>query len=495
MVDPAPTVPSPREAADDGAFDVERRGIDFVPPEERSARPRDVGWIWVSTFANVFTIISGALMVAVGLSFWQAVALIAAGNATVVGIGLVSLPGPRAGTASLAITRAPFGHDGNRVTAFLAWLGFIGYEAADLVVIVFAGLVLLGKVGIHETTLARCVAIAAAVAIQLPLPIYGYQAILKVFRWLAFAFVGFSIVMAVLLAPKVHPAAVHGTGGLAAWTLAAAILLANGGLGWPNASDFTRYLPRETSRRAIVGAVGLGSYLPLVGLQLMGAALATVIPGASDVVHGLPHAFPGWFLVPYLLFAIVAIYAVNTVDLYSSGLTLQALGVPLPRVAATCVDLAICVPIVTIVVFSSSFSRYYNDFLLLLIVLYAPLCAVIVVDYLLRGGVYDPVALLRGDRGVYRYARGVGARGLGALALGMAVAALCVHTPDYVGPLSHALGGADVSALAGSLVAGASYALLARRRTRADTAATLAAGRDGVALDLADELAIEHVTV
>jgi nucleobase:cation symporter-1, NCS1 family len=492
MGEPALTAPS--SPVDEGAFDIETRGIDFVPPEERTARPRDVGWLWVSTFANVFTIISGALMVTVGLSFWQAIAVIVGGNLAVVGIGLVSLPGPRAGTSALAITRAPFGHHGNRLPAFMAWLAYIGYEAWDLVVISLAALVLLSEVGIAESTLVKCVVIVVALAIQLPLPIYGYQAIVRVFRWLAVAFVGVSIVMAVLLIPKVEPSAVEAAGGLTAWTLAVAIVLANGGLGWPNASDYTRYLPRETPRRRIVGAVGFGAYLPLVGLQAMGAGLATVTPEATDIVRGLPQAFPDWFLVPYLLFAIVALYAVNTIDLYSSGLCLQAMGAPLSRVAATCVDLAICAPFVFVVVFSSDFGRYYNDFLLLLIVLYAPLCAVILTDFLLRRGVYDPVSLLRAEGSVYGYAKGIGVRGMTALVLGMAVAALCVNTPDYVGPISKALDGADVSALAGALVAGGAYALLARRRTRADTAATRAAGRDGVAHG-ADELAIEHVTV
>ncbi|HEX5147269.1 MAG TPA: cytosine permease [Conexibacter sp.] len=469
---------------------IERRGIDFVPPEERSARPRDVFWIWISTFANVFTIISGALMVAVGLSFWQAAGLIVAGNAAVLLIGVLSLAGPRAGTSSLTIARAPFGYRGNRLPALLAWLSFLGFEASDLVVIVFAALVLLGKLGIAETALVKSLVIVVAIAIQLPLPVYGYQAILRAFRVLAIAFLAISLLMAVLLAPKVEPSAVHGTGGLVPWTLALALVLANGGLGWPNASDYTRYLPRATPRRAIVRAVGLGSYVPIAGLQLMGAALATVTPGASDVIHGLPQAFPDWFTVPYLLFAIVALYAVNTVDLYSSGLTLQAAGAPLSRIAATFVDMAICVPLVFVVVFSSDFGRVYNDFLVWLIVLSAPLCAVLIADYLLRGGVYDPVALLRVDG----RARGAGWPALAALLLGMAVAALCVHTPDWVGPLAHALGGADVSALAGALVAGGGYALLGGRRARAESAATRAAGRDGVA-DAADELAIEHVTV
>jgi NCS1 family nucleobase:cation symporter-1 len=491
-----PTVEPPvLEAAEAPAFDIETRGIDFVPTDQRTARPRQLFWMWLSTQANVFTIIVGALMVEVGLNFWEAVGAIFVGNLAVVAIGLTSLPGPRAGTSSMAITRSMFGHQGNRLTAVITWFSFIGYEASDLVLIVLAALVILREVGIASSTPLKCVVIVVAVAIQLPLPVYGYQAILKVFRYLAFAFIAVSIVMAIMLVPKVNPSAVHAIGGFSPWTLAVALLLATGPLAWPNASDYSRYLPRDTPRRSILRNVSLGAYLPLVGFELLGAALATVTPNASDIVNGLPHAFPGWFLVPYLIFAIVAIYAINTIDLYSSGLTLQSAGVPLARVVATCLDLFVCLPIVFLVVFSSSFNTFYNDFLLLLIVLYAPLCAVIFTDYLLRRGVYDPVSLLRADGSVYSYRAGISITGLGSLGLGMAVAALCVNTPNYVGPISHLLGGSDISALSGSLTAALAYFVLARRRVRTESATTLEAGRDGVPRDEKDAALIEHMTV
>ena len=42
-------------------------------------------------------------------------------------------------------------------------------------------------------------------------------------------------------------------------------------------------------------------------------------------MSGLTHAFSSWFVWPYLIFIIVQLFAINSIDLYSSGLTLQAI--------------------------------------------------------------------------------------------------------------------------------------------------------------------------
>ena len=67
--------------------------------------------------------------------------------------------------------------------------------------------------------------------------------------------------------------------------------------------------------------------MPCVLLEIVGYLVSSVVPTASDVVGGFPVALPGWFAVPYLLFVVVQKIALNTFNLYSSGLTLQAIGV------------------------------------------------------------------------------------------------------------------------------------------------------------------------
>ena len=62
--------------------------------------------------------------------------------------------------------------------------------------------------------------------------------------------------------------------------------------------------------------------IPAVLLEVLGAAIASIVSTASDPISGLPKALPGWVVTPYLFVAIITLFAVNTIDLYSSGLTL-----------------------------------------------------------------------------------------------------------------------------------------------------------------------------
>ena len=56
---------------DDQAFQVERRGIDYVPENERWATPRNIGALWAGTSINVEYFIYGALLMGFGFSFYR----------------------------------------------------------------------------------------------------------------------------------------------------------------------------------------------------------------------------------------------------------------------------------------------------------------------------------------------------------------------------------------------------------------------------------------
>jgi purine-cytosine permease-like protein len=198
-------------------------------------------------------------------------------------------------------------------------------------------------------------------------------------------------------------------------------------------------------------------------LEILGAAVASVVSTASDPIAGLPKALPGWVVVPYLLFAILTLFAVNTIDLYSSGLTLQAMGLPIKRWQAVLVDLAICIVVTFVAIFSASFNRLYTEFLGLLIVWLAPWFAIYVVDWLLRRGRYDARSLVRRDGGRYRRNGGFHVPGIVAQALGMVAALMWIDSAAFVGPLSNRTNGSDFSVFAGIIVGGFVYWLMARR--------------------------------
>src|SRR5947209_5281520 len=346
-------------------------------------------WMWAGALFNVEYVVYGALIVSFGLSFWQAALVIAIGNLSYLVAGVGSLQGPASGTSVFAITRAPFGPNGARSVGMFNWITQVGYETEGLALIVLAGLALLEKTGVHASTGFKVALIVVAAAIQLVLPLLGHGTMVRVLRWLVIPFVALFVVLAVLVLPKVHLGA--GTNGdWQTMTVALALILSAGGYGWVmNANDYSRYLPPNAGRARIVWAVMLGGYIPSTLLSLLGAAVATAVGSASDPISGLPHAFSGWFLVPYLLFVIVQLFTINSVDLYSSGLTLQALVPRIRRWQCVLVDTLVAAGLTAVTVFSSSFNTFVTDFLLFMIIWIAPWVAIFLTDWYLRRGRYD----------------------------------------------------------------------------------------------------------
>ena len=344
------------------------------------------------------------------------------------------------------------------------WATLVGYEALNLAIIVLALLAILAKAGLGGSTWLKALLIVVVCAFNLPLPMYGHATLMTALRWLSYLFIPVSIILTVLVLPKVHLGSIHAHASWVGLSSAFSFILIAGGLGYINvASDYSRYLPRNASKRAIVGWVTLAAMIPCVLLEIVGYLVSSVVPTASNVVSGFPVALPGWFAVPYLLFVVVQLFALNTFNLYSSGLTLQAIGVRLKRWICTLIDLSICMILLFVIIFSQIFNTFLSEFLLTTIIWAAPWAAVFVVDWAMRRGNYDLLSLFGQGGSIYWRTRGVlPARnrrpdrrdGRGRP----------VHQHQlYIGPLSSLTQKADFSAVAGLVVAGGLYYLLARR--------------------------------
>ncbi|HEY7146394.1 MAG TPA: cytosine permease [Streptosporangiaceae bacterium] len=456
---------------------VEHRGIEHVPAGSRWGRPSGLFWMWAGAVWNVEFLIYGCLAVIVfGLSFAQAVVIILIGNVTYLLTGLGSLQGPQAGTTTFAISRAPFGPNGNRMPSLFNWVTQVGFEIEGIALIVFSAIALSDRAGFSSGDPAKIIFIVAAVAIQAVLPLLGHTAVLKVLKWLAIPFVILFVIMAVITTSKVKlHAAPHGAG----WGMMMvflALVIAAGGLGFSeNGNDYSRYLPAAASKRDIVVAVTLGAAIPSALLEILGAAVATGVPGATSITR-LTAGFPGWFIVPYLIVAIFQLFAINTLDLYSSGVTLQSLVPGLRRLQCVGIDTVICGALAAYAVFSSRFFSLLTDFLLFIIVWLGPWCAIYLVDCWLRRNRYDHGSLLAGRGGRYWRAGGIHWPAIIAQLAGMVAAALWLDAySPYVSPLSSRIGGSDFSVFLGLFAGGAVYWLLARHTVRAEGEATPAA--------------------
>jgi nucleobase:cation symporter-1, NCS1 family len=461
---------------------VEQRGIEHVPHDDRWGQPSGLFWMWAGAVWNVEFVYYGAIAVVfLGLSFAQAVLVILLGNVSYVLTGLASLQGPQAGTTTFAISRAPFGPRGNKLPSFFNWVTQVGFEIEGIAFIVFAAIVLTAKAGFTAGTAAKVVFIIVAVAIQAVLPTLGHAAVLKVLRWLALPFVVLFVVLAVLTAGKANLHAVSHGANWGELFVFLALVIAAGGLGWTeNGNDYSRYLPATTNNTRIVVAVALGAAIPSALLEILGAAVGTAVPAAADSPTGLIAGFSTGFVVPFLILAIVQLFAINTLDLYSSGVTLQSLIPRLKRLHCVAIDTVVCAGFAAYAVFSNNFFGLLTGFLLYIILWLAPWCAIYLVDSYLRRNRYDHDALLDESRGS-RYFRNGGVHwpAIVAQLAGGAAAFLWLNassggTLAAVGPLSSRNNGSDFSVFIGLFVGGVVYYLLAARPMRAEGRDTLA---------------------
>jgi len=458
----------------DQAFHVEQHGIDFIPESERWARPRDIASMWAGASVNVEYFIYGAILLGFGFSFWQAISLIILGNLSWFLVGLCSLQGPQTGTTVFAINRASYGPNGSRLIALFNWLTQLGFETEGLILIVGAALVLSAKAGYSPGTPAKIVFVLLAVGVQIVLPFLGHATMVKVLRWLI---APFAVIFAVLLVYGL----IHGHTDVKAapyanWQLymgGLAFTITLSGLGWTECgNDYTRYLPPNASKGKTIGWLFVGTALPEMLMMAIGALAFTFVGTYASWNGANPfsgftsqHAIPTPFVVLFLAFAIVQLFGINSLDLYSSGVTLQALGLRLKRYHAVLLDSVICLGITFYAVFDAHFSTLLKDFVDVVIVWIAPWCAIYLVDWWMRRSRYVPGELHKTDRtSIYWAQGGVNWAAIVAQVVGMFASISALYAtftlPSWLNEVKVHTGGADFSVFMGLGVGGLVYLVL-----------------------------------
>jgi purine-cytosine permease-like protein len=467
----ATTIDSHDGSAGDPAFRIEQRGIDFVPESERWATPRNIGAMWAGSAFNVEYFIYGALLMGFGFSFYTALSIIIIGNLSFFLLGLASLQGPEAGTTAFTISRAAFGTQGSRIVSFFNWITQLGFETEGLILIVGATIVLFQMAGMHVSSPLKVVFIILAAAIQAVMPYFGHATMVKVLRGLIIPFGAIFILLAIFDL-KHGSASFKGFGG--GWQLYSAgiaFAIALSGLGWTECgNDYTRYLPRDAKKGSIVGWIFVCSAIPEIIIMTLGAATYTFLSSkvqsadwnGANPLEALRNQslIPNWVVVLFLLFAIVQLFGINSLDLYSSGVSLQALGLRLKRYQAVVLDSILACALTIWAEFQSTFSLYMKEFVGVIIVWIAPWFAIMFVDWLLRKYRYNAQELQRRDSdGLYFVGRtGVNWNAIAAFVVGLVCATLAfskapppVNFPfHWMTPVSNHYGGA----CAGSLVHG-----------------------------------------
>jgi len=462
------------------AFKIEQRGIDLIPDAERKMRPSGLFWLWSGAVFNVEFLFYGTLIMTFGLSVVQAVAVILIGNLFYALLGWASLQGPKTGTTAFMVSRAPFGQNGNRMVALFNWGTQVGFEIEGIYFVVATIILLFALHGTKLDSAAKIVVIIIAALLQMIVPLLGHATISKILRYLAYVFIVFFAVLAGFTFNRLHLSTFHEKPvSFAVWTTALVLIISVGGLGWTeNGNDYSRYLPRNTAGSRTFWSATLGGAIPSIILELLGVFAYTITTKTVGIAQlGVPQSFPSWFVTPFLIFAIFQLLAINTIDMYSSGVTLQALGLPIARWGAVIIDTVVCAVVTGIILFHGNFYADFSGFLLYIVVWLAPWFGILITDYLLRGRDYDSLSLRSTRGGIYWRTGGIHWPAVIAQVVGMVAALMWINAafavPSYTGPLSNhfpGLHGGDFSWAIGIVVGALVYWLLAGRSVRQEAA-------------------------
>lgn len=448
---------------------VEVRGIDVIPIGERHGRPRDLFPVWAASNINYLYVVLGGMLTVFGLSLGQAFAVVVVGNLFWVAIGVMAASGPAAGAPSGVITRAMFGVRGNRINLGLFnWPVFIAYEVINLCIGALAGFAVIEAWGGTLSTGARVGIVVLTAGITLAISVYGHATILRmsgVFTALLTVAMGALAVFVVTHADwDYRPESGLSGGELWAAVAAGVALVGAAPLSWGVSPDYARYLPPDVPARAVAAWTALGGFLPCVLLGWVGVLAGTVVD-MQEAQANLAEIVPAWFYPLFLLVIVIGSMANNVLTMYSSGLCLQAIGIRLSRAVTVLFDGLLGVAIACYALFVSDFTAALSGILELAIVVLGPGVAIYLADQWLRGNRYDGSALEDvGSKSAAWFDHGFNVAGFAAFISGALAAALCIQHAAYGGPVSNVLGGADVSWLAGPVVAAAVYVVVMRRR-------------------------------
>jgi purine-cytosine permease-like protein len=385
---------------------IEINSTNSISTVERHGKASDLFWPWCGANVSVLAISYGAYFLGFGINFKQAT--LAALIGTILSfllVGVSSLAGKKSNLPTMVLSRAIFGVKGNLLPGFLSYLVFVGWETVLVAVATLATGTILGRIGHLPHDLSLLIGFFLSVTLTVLGGVFGFTAVMRLQRWIS-VITGIATVTFILLTfHQINWSALASIkpGPVSAVVGAIIFGMTGIGLGWVNsAADYSRYLPRETKSRSVVGWTVVGASTAPIVMVIYGAALAGSSKElseavASDPVGALTEILPTWFLAIFAIVAILGLIGGAILDLYSSGLALVAIGVPIKRHVAASIDaLMMFLGTIYIVWFSSDFLIPFQGFLITVGVPLAAWSAIFVADVLLTKE-YDEEALYRSE--------------------------------------------------------------------------------------------------
>lgn len=379
-------------------FDLEINGPNLIQESERGGTAKSLFWPWAGANVSLLALSYGSFFLGFGISFRQATfAAIIGSISSFFLVGISSLAGKRSNAPTMVLTRASFGVKGSVVPGALSYLIFVGWETVLVSLATLATGTVFSRVGGVDQNLALILGFVIAVSLTVVGGVLGFSVIMRLQKFLTVVTIAMTLVYIALTIDKVDWAAINAIkdGSIEGFVGALIFGVTGIGLGWVNcAADYSRYLPRSTSSKSVVGWTVFGASVVPIILVIYGAALSGSSKDLSDAIAmdpigALTSLLPTWFLIPFALVAILGLVGGAILDLYSSGLALVSIGVPIKRHQAAAIDsLIMLAGTIYIVWFADNFFFPFQGFLITLGVPIAVWSAIFVADVVLRKKAY-----------------------------------------------------------------------------------------------------------
>ncbi|MEV5574729.1 cytosine permease [Spirillospora sp. NPDC052269] len=454
--------------------------LEPVPPGARSSTALHQFWIWAGANIAPINWVLGALGIKLGLSLTDTIAVLVAGNVLGMSVfGLFVLMGQRTGVTQMVLARSAFGRRGAYLPAALQGVMSAGWCAVNTWIVLDLVMALLGQLGVHGAgTPLKIAVVVLIMGLQVGIAASGFKAIASFEKWTVPITL---VVLAAMTAVAWTKTGVHwdfpgahlaGKNRISAMTTVMTAIGVGWGITWfAYASDYSRFVPESVSRRKLYWSSVLGQFVPVVWLGVLGASLATVSQN-TDPGKMIVDSF-GALAIPVLLLVVHGPIATNILNVYSCSLAAQTVDWNVSRRAVSYGVGIFAAAFTILLIFQEDFAHTLDAWLAGLVTWVVPWAAVMAVHFYVvkRQNVdiqalYDPPGSSR--LGDIRWDAVVSFL-LGALATWT----FQYGIPEALqGPGAKALGGIDLSWLAGVVVAGGLYLVLSRRRAPAPVAAS-----------------------
>lgn len=439
-------------------FAIESHSIDYVKPEERNGKVKDLFTLWFCTNIAPLGVITGAMAILTfNLNIWGALTAIICGHFFGAAIlALTSAQGPQVGIPQMIQSRAQFGRYGALLVVIFTTLIYLGFFISN---IILSGKTLHTVVPALPVSYATIIGAIAATFIG----VIGYHFIHK-FNKIGTWFMGSALTIGLMIMiPHINAEILaKGSFNLKGW-FAMFCLCSVWQISFsPYTSDYSRYLPKE-----------IGIFKPFIYTYL-GAALGTCfsfifgmvavsIATTTDAMEAVKES-TGIFGYVLMILFLCNIIGHNAMNLYGAVLsfitsiqTFAGQWIPSKQVRILLSTVILCLSTAVALWASSNFITIFLNLIFALLFILVPWIAINLLDfYFINKKKYDIESIFSSNGGIYGK---FNTKALTAYFIGIFVQIPFLKNAFFTGTYADLIPDVDISWILGLFVTASIYCL------------------------------------